>query len=144
MKKSKRKRKGEDRCTKKSDERETWTYFLMTSSISAHSFSFSFLAHSFSSSANKTQDWQFSPMNRTAGNFDPEILKRQGEKRGKRERKLQACDWNSEPYGVARCRATVARVGQVHCISKYIRLNEFNGCNRCRLSCLKILIFEEL
>lgn len=49
-------RKEEDRYTKKSDERETLAHFLMTSSISAHSFSFSFLAHSFSSSANKTQD----------------------------------------------------------------------------------------
>jgi len=45
-----------DGHTKRNDERETLTYFLMTSSISAHSFSFSFLAHSFSSSANKTQD----------------------------------------------------------------------------------------
>jgi len=118
MEKCEKGRKDEDGHTKKNDERETLTYFLMTSSISAHSFSFSYLAHSFSSSANKTQDWQFFPMNRTAVNFDSKILKRQGKKG---EREIETRLPATEPYGVARCRATVARVGQFHCVSEYIR-----------------------
>jgi len=57
MEKCEKGRKDEDRHTKKNDERETLTYFLMTSSISAHSFSFSLIHFHLPQTRHKTDSF---------------------------------------------------------------------------------------
>lgn len=78
------------------------------------------------------------------GKFRSRNFKATRKKKGKRERnELQTCYWNSEPYGVARYRATVARVGQFHCVSGYIRSSVSNWCN-CRKILFALLVLKNI